>query len=211
MIPNPLVLEKHGVKMRFVSHNGVVIDSNRGTQTSTTISGGGGYVGRNGGYVKPARVTTRSNFVDTIWLKTESGEKSFTLPDCAVRKGSTVSVVTIQINDSGISVPNALIKNNENSYQIFDSHQVVSLNVKNIKWKHKAALVVLLAFIAGGYVIGPMTDNDGYFWGPIIGAMLGLLPALSTYKRQVTRLKSAIESETDKLCNDFISNNQTPS
>ncbi|PXX88378.1 hypothetical protein DIT71_17370 [Marinobacter vulgaris] len=80
----------------FETLTGEVLDADRQQEVSITSSGGGGYVGPNGGYVRAPKINSQVSTKQTLWIKTGEGSEQpvhIKNADIAVRPGHTISAV----------------------------------------------------------------------------------------------------------------------
>lgn len=84
--------------IEFFSTTGEVLDSTKRDETRVHSVGGGGYVGRHGGYVRPAQTYSTTVTHQDIWLKTKDGEQAaiqLVGHDVPMLPGQQISVVTV--------------------------------------------------------------------------------------------------------------------
>jgi hypothetical protein len=92
--------------IRFSGLSGQIIDSSKHSETHMSSSGGGGYIGPNGGVITAP--TVRSNIVTQheFWLRSADGKEhaiKFTNVDIPMRTGQYVSLISATNEKSGVS------------------------------------------------------------------------------------------------------------
>jgi len=140
--------EYKGREAEFSTLTGIVISSQRHSETHVTSSGGGGYVGSNGGYVSAPTVSSYAIDCHDFWLKTTSGEevsvqlRGMNIP---LREGQKVVMLLVKKPKHSAKYA-ALINKTTNKYFIL-------ANAKELTaWAHLYEYVNPAEFI--GMVIG---------------------------------------------------------
>ena len=85
-----------GVTVQFGHVSGTVLSSRKTSETHVSSSGGGGRVGRRGGYVAAPKVHSRVVTKHEFWLRKLDGTEQvfqFTNRDIALREGQQVSLL----------------------------------------------------------------------------------------------------------------------
>lgn len=85
-----------GVTVQFGHVSGTVLSSKKYSETHVSSSGGGGHVGRRGGYVAAPKVHSRVVTRHEFWLRKLDGTEQvfqFTNRDIALREGQQVSLL----------------------------------------------------------------------------------------------------------------------
>lgn len=78
------------------TRTGVVLSTDKRSETQISSHGGGGYVGSNGGYVAPPRISSRTVEIHEFWIKDEAGNEvpvQLAGANLPLRIGQTVSVI----------------------------------------------------------------------------------------------------------------------
>ncbi|MDP1697059.1 MAG: hypothetical protein U0975_10610 [Erythrobacter sp.] len=88
--------------LRFNVVEGVIVGDKKWAETHVYSSGGGGYIGPQGGYVRPPTLNSNVSTNHEIWIKENGSEREFPISlrntDLKVREGHKVAVV---IADTG--------------------------------------------------------------------------------------------------------------
>ena len=131
---------------------GEVLHSDRNFETHIAGSGGGGWVGPNGGYVSDAQVTSHATQHQKVFIRTDSGSEEafdFSNWNLSVRPGSRLAMITCL--ESGGSVQSVLATRN------LDTGEEKWLDVR--QWAQKKGLLsgmmrvwpsALIALVLGG-------------------------------------------------------------
>lgn len=148
-----------GKKIDFWKVTGEVLGSDKYSETHITSSGGGGYVGQNGGHVSAPTINSSTVTNHEFWIKTEDGlEKAIKLrgSDIPLRPGQKITLISAGIESSGWY--SILVNHSAGKHWIINS--AVELN-KLLKLELITGKSLL---IAGGiaFVITYLTAPDRY-------------------------------------------------
>lgn len=103
----------------FHQVKGIVLSGETGTKVDVSLSGGGGHVGPNGGYVSAPQLRTASTDVQSLWIRTDEGrDDHFSLvgTTAAVTGGQHVVMVLGEASTSKTYWPVVLININSQRY-----------------------------------------------------------------------------------------------
>lgn len=109
----PDQLELRGKKVSFGAISGVVVGDKKWSETHVTSSGGGGMVGRWGGYVSAPTINSFTNTKSEIWLRDAGGQEHpihLTNVNIPVREGHHVTAVW-GMRDGAAAAQYVLIEN----------------------------------------------------------------------------------------------------
>lgn len=101
-------------------HRGTVLEEKKHSETNVYSTGGGGYVGNQGGYVSSPTIHSSVTTTQEIWIKTPSGsEKSLTLinRDVNIRASHEVSMVYASIDNGNNGYPVCFINHTTNQFR----------------------------------------------------------------------------------------------
>lgn len=119
--------------MQFNVVTGEILGSNKFSETHVSSSGGGGYVGRDGGHIRAPQVSSSTTTNHEFWIKTEEGkEKSIQLKgyDIAIREGQKISIITATTPQSKSSYYCSLINHNAQNFSRIASGLDLNTNLK---------------------------------------------------------------------------------
>ncbi len=160
-----------GKTIKFTTLTGVVLDRNKYSETHVSLTGGGGYIGPNGGQINAPTMTSSTITNLEFWIRGDDGtETDIKLRgvDIPIRSGQLVTVVTAAKQGDKTSWYSTLINHNAKKYwHIRNAHELndvmklekfgfLSLVIAAILW-----LAVALSFdssragnwVAGGFLV----------------------------------------------------------
>lgn len=164
--------------VRLTHISGTVINSQKHSETHITSSGGGGYVGPNGGYVPAPKVQSQVQTTHEFWLRTANGvEKQFQFSNLNVPLclNQEVTVLIASKPDGKQSWVVELINHNAKTRTslIRPNKLVTQLDLDNVGW-HTTFKIFGLAAAAVASVM---------YWSPVGAALtFGTFIYLTTKK-----------------------------
>lgn len=185
----------HGEKtVEFTSLVGEVIGSEKRSETYLSSSGGGGYVGREGGHVRAAQISSTNVINHEFWIRDDTGiEHDIKLRghDIPLLTGQRITLIKVKHNDGSGKGWYSVIVNHSAAKHWF-LHSAPALNrLLGLQLLHFKAMMIGIAVIAVlGYLSG------AYIFAFLAG--LGYLVYRYTvdfkcYKKMETRLNTHLE------------------
>lgn len=121
---------KHRDKeIKFWSITGEVIGQNKYSETHVSSSGGGGYVGQQGGYVSAPQVKSKVTTQHEFWVRKEDGTEEsikFTDVDIPLREGQKITLIASYLNYKERGPWSILVNHSEKKHRFIKS--AVNLN-----------------------------------------------------------------------------------
>ena len=146
----------------FHEVRGTVLSGATGTRTNVSLSGGGGHVGPNGGYVAAPQLHTSSTDVQSLWIRTDEGrDDHFSLvgTTAAVTEGQRVVMVLGKASTSPEYWPVVLVNNNSKRYHPLAGIQSLAAGLVAPANQLRPWFVGLLSFLIGAFFLAAF---DGY-------------------------------------------------
>ncbi len=106
-------------EIEFWNETGEVLGNNKYSETQVSSSGGGGYVGKSGGYVSPTKISSTSITNHQFWIKTDDGvEKDVKLigVDIPLRTGQMITLISAKNKGSNEGLYSVLINHSANKH-----------------------------------------------------------------------------------------------
>lgn len=154
-----------GKKVEFWRITGEVLGSDKYSETHVSVSssGGGGYVGPNGGYVSAPTVNSSSSTVTNheFWIKTEDGlEKDIKLRgvDIPLRPGQKITLISAGRKGAGSGWYSILVNHSAGKHWFINSAEELNKHLKLELLTGKSLLIA--GAMAWG--IAYLTAPDGY-------------------------------------------------
>lgn len=106
-----------GKTIEFKSVTGVVMDTDKRSETRISASGGGGYIGPNGGTISDISISASSRTKHEFWIKTEDGsERDIQLDgvDIPLRAGQKITLISAGKKGAKLAWYATLVNHNAN-------------------------------------------------------------------------------------------------
>lgn len=173
---------------------GEVLDSNKFMETHVSAQGGGGNIGRHGGYIQKARIDSSSITHHEFWIKTEDGiERHIKLRgfDIPLRPGQKITLVTVQRKGFGYNWYAALVNHNAQKHWFMDSAEGLSAKLGLAGFSGIYACVGMIA--AGGitYATAPIRFGEREWEKSSWEIAVGVFVFFTFYALTVTAFKKA--------------------
>lgn len=188
-------------EIEFHEVTGEVLGQNKFSETHVSSSGGGGYVGKTGGYVGAANISSEAVTNHEFWIKKDDGtEESVQLlgHDIPLREGQTISMIYAANKGGDTSYPCALI--NHNAKRSWKIVQAQSLNT--VLAIDKASPMGLLQSLVVGWLAWIFTDSLGA--GAMAAFAFFIVYIVRTMSR-VNKMLKALDNHIDHLASSFVS------
>lgn len=116
---------KHKNKaVEFSKVTGEVLSQNKYSETRVSSSGGGGYIGKQGGHVQAPKIQTTIIKKQEFWIKKADGtEESVKLTgyDIPLREGQFITLISATINDAKSTYYTALVNHSAKNHHVISN------------------------------------------------------------------------------------------
>lgn len=148
----------HGDKtVVFQALSGEVIGSEKLNETLVSSSGGGGYVGKEGGHVAAAQISSVNVINHEFWIKTSNGKEcdvKLRGYDIPLRTGQQITLISAG-NKGGANVYHSVLVNHSADKQwVLKNGDGLNKQLALTPYNYKALLIALALWIVLGYVTG---------------------------------------------------------
>ncbi|MBM0212917.1 MULTISPECIES: hypothetical protein [Pseudomonas syringae group] len=152
----------HGDKtIEFTSLVGEVIGSEKLSETHVSSSGGGGYVGREGGHVRAAQISSTSVINHEFWVRDDTGiEHDVKLKgqDIPLRTGQRITLIKVKHkNGSGKGWYSIIVNHSAAKHWFLNSAPALNqlLGLQSLHFKVMMigiAVIAILGYLTGAYM-----------------------------------------------------------
>lgn len=195
---------KHGKReIEFWTTSGEVMSSEKRSETHVSSSGGGGHVGREGGYVAPPTIQSEAITKHEFWMKTDEGKE---MPvqleglDIPLLPGQKVTMLSAKKkgNDSGYYA--ALINHSAGQYWPVSKAETL---LSNFKMQHQHALMFLLFTPAMAW-LGSTVTREIILGGGLFAGGYAIFHIIVNFMLNVG-LDNKLDSHIDGLAKELLS------
>lgn len=182
----------HGDKtVEFTALIGEVVGSEKFSETHVSSSGGGGYVGKHGGHVRPAQITSTSVINHEFWVRTDTGvERDVKLKgrDIPLRAGQRITLISARRKGgAGSSCYSVLVNHSAKKQWFMCSGPLLGKFLGLAPFNFKALFFTIALCVALGYVTG--SEEIAYF----LGGVYFIYRFYVDYKRHTAMVKQLNE------------------
>lgn len=141
-----------GKTVVFWETTGIVLGTDKYSETHISSSGGGGYVGPHGGHVSGPTVSSRTVTNHEFWIKKEDGsEQDIQLRgvDIPLRPGQKITIISSKLKDANSGWYTALVNHNAKKYwQVSNSKELNQLlRLEVVTFKSLLIAITLLPLV----------------------------------------------------------------
>ncbi|MBO0399812.1 hypothetical protein ACK36F_07690 [Aeromonas veronii] len=199
-----------GKEVEFWQVTGEVLGSNKYSETHVSVSssGGGGYVGPNGGHVSAPSVHSTSSTITNheFWIKTEDGlEKDIKLRgvDVPLRPGQKITLISAKRKGADNGWYSILVNHSAGKHWFINSAEELNKKLKLELLTGKSLLIAGAIIWSVAYLTAPEGYRgkswDDASWGIALGAagifiVYRLIIKLSRVSGLIKKLESHLES-----------------
>lgn len=147
-----------GKDVEFWRITGEVLGSNKYSETRVNVSssGGGGYIGPNGGHVAPTTVDVSSTTVinHEFWIKTEDGHEKdvkFSGVDIPLRPGQKITLISAGRKGTGSGWYSILVNHSAGKHWFIKSAEELNPYLK-LEMVTGKSLLIAGAIVCTGYI-----------------------------------------------------------
>ena len=199
----------HGKKtVEFATITGEVLGSDKHSETHVSSSGGGGYVGREGGYVRASQVHSSTVTNHEFWLRTEDGKeedvklKGYDIP---LRAGQKITLITATTPEAKNYYYSVLFNHNAGKHWIIANGSKLTQRLNLESASGRSLLYAGIAAVGMKYISGPYASDliqvsNFESWLYAIGTFVGVMVLRAV--RKIIRLNNVgknLDSHIKKL------------
>lgn len=207
---------RNGGTADFFTRTGIILDSNKRSETYVSGGGGGGYVGIYGARLRPTVIKSQVSTVHEFWLRSDDGiEWSFTnsgSDSINVRPGQTATVLYAGSRKADSFYPFALANHSTQTAAFFDQDPAVAALTSTafnpgcllmailmpICWVGFSILMAVIGKILGG---GVLAGVMGFVFG-LFGLMLPALWKWRSFNRAHRRMQDHVRGWISELARE---------
>ncbi|MCS3473112.1 hypothetical protein M2401_006880 [Pseudomonas sp. JUb42] len=181
--------------VEFISLVGEVVGSEKLNETHVSASGGGGYVGKNGGHLSAVEISSTNVINHEFWVRDDAGvEHDVKLRghDIPLRTGQRITLIgALRKHGTGTYWYSVIVNHSANKHWFLKRGAPLSAALGLTPFNLKALMIGIALFIVLGYVTGAHTlaflIGGGYFLYKYIGDQ-------KRYSAMANRLDAHLES-----------------
>ncbi|MCM2680716.1 hypothetical protein [Echinimonas agarilytica] len=131
-------------EVEFWSITGEILSQNKYSETHVHSSGGGGYVGKDGGHVSPPNVHSNTITNHEFWIKKSDGsEKSIQLSghDIPLRPGQRITIISAGMKGKDSGYYSVLVNHHANEHWFLNKAEALNKQLKIYQATGKSILI----------------------------------------------------------------------
>lgn len=191
-------------EIEFLTISGEVLSQDKYSETHISSSGGGGYVGKSGGYVSSPNITSTSVTNHEVWIKTKDGrEVDLNLTDynICLREGQFITLIITRIKGTDKTCINGVVNHNSKNYSTVNKADKVNEQLKIDQMSGKSLLIGAAIGAAISYIMELIGLSNTDVATVLTYGSAGLFMVYRYIKkwRRITSLHKEIDQHIDSI------------
>jgi len=193
---------KHrGKEVKFWSITGEVIGQNKYSETHVSSSGGGGYVGKHGGFVNAPQVNSTVVTNHEFWIKKDNGvEESVQLSgaDIPLREGQKVTAIFSHLSSEDEGPCSILVNHSERKHRFIKSASALNKNMGLDVFGGLSILTVAVIFFVVKYLADFFNNEDSITWAVCVSIFYLFMHLIIKHSR-ITEMEQKLSDHLESL------------